>query len=187
MILNLSCPRIALVSTVCCRVVCLFFFQCGGSCKPAVFSRFAIQFCDRYCGESGGRAETIKLPTICFLLVSVYCMRTCRSARQEHFDALAQMTLTRLHRSGAATANSMSDMAQMECRTVGDPVRRLLLVLNLIWRHSNKCSWLVGLRVDVVVHILAIKDSFGSASIFDQVRHYRMWFQLAPSWFAVSS
>ena len=77
--------RIALVPTVWCRVVCLLFFQCGGSCKPAVFSRFAMQFCDRHCEESGGRAETIKFPRTCFLRVSVCCMRTGRSARDGHF------------------------------------------------------------------------------------------------------
>ena len=70
------------------------------------------------------------------------------------------MTLTRPRRSGAAAANSMSDMAQMECRTVCDPVRRLLLVLNLIWHHSNGYPWLVGLRVvrrvvtDVAIEVI---------------------------------
>ena len=46
--------------------------------------RFAIQFCGGYC-EERRRAEKIKLPRIRFLRVSVYCMRTCRSARDGHF------------------------------------------------------------------------------------------------------
>ena len=98
-------------------------------------------------------------------------MRTCRSARHEHFNASAQMFLTRPHRSGAAAANSMSDMAQMKCRPVGDAVRRLLLVLNLIWRHSNELSWLVGLRLArTVVKVFTIEEhSWVCVHVFDQV------------------
>ena len=59
--------------------------------------------------------------------------------------------------------------------------RRHLLVLNLIWLHSNAYSWLLGLRVArrgvANVAIECSKDAFGCASIF-LVRYdlTRMWY-----------
>ena len=131
---------------------------------------------DRSVEESGGRSNTVAR-VLLFVRVRLNSKRICQR--------VGTRTLASPICSDDVTTNSV---AELVCRSVCDLDRRLLLVLNLIRWHSNEYSWLVGLRVACVgVNILAIKDSFGSASMFDQVRHYRMWFQLAASLLAVSS
>ena len=50
---------------------------------------------------------------------------------------VGKMTLSWPIRPDGAVANSVFDVARLACRTVCDLDRRLLLVLNLIWVHSN--------------------------------------------------